>query len=622
LAKPVDRRIWPNLLQARRIDRAAIQHLMLANGAFAMIRPAAFSLLSHAAVCAVALATVSAQAQDDSTMATALGGPRPDMVFVNGTVLTPSGTAQAVAVAKGVIVAVGSVAEIEKLPLEGAKRVDLAGRTLMPGLYDMHVHTFFAGQDKLSCRFAQGAKAKEIVAAVKACAAKAKPGEWITGGSWVGAAFKPGEQQRRLLDAAAPNNPVLLNDESLHSVWVNSRVLQIAGIGRDTPNPAGGVIDRDAKGEPTGVLREVASRDIEKFMPKVSQDDQVRAVKVATDEMLSYGIVGFTDAAVRREMVGGLSAYARSGGLKQYARGCIVWGPNSGNSEGLIAQRQALSTGRLKLDCVKMFLDGVPLEGRTAAMIEPYAHGADAHAHDAKGGSGNTGLKLIPEDVLFPAIAEFDRQGILVKFHAAGDGAVREAADAIAAARKANGFTGQHHEIGHNTFIDQADVPRARDLHFTWELSPYIWWPTPITSVDIAAAVGPERMKRLWPMRDVIESGANVVIGSDWPVVPSVNPWIAFETLVTRQVPGATGEPINAGQRITREQALAVMTRNGAAEMGRLDQGGTIEPGKLADMIVVDRNPLTVAAGEIHKTRVLATYIAGEKVFAAEGETK
>ena len=231
----------------------------------------------------------------------------------------------------------------------------------MPGLYDMHVHTYFAGRDKLSCRFAQGADAKTIVAAVKACAAKAKPGEWIIGGSWVGAAFKPGEQNKRLLDAVAPNNPVMLNDESLHSVWVNSRLLAIAGITRATKDEAGGVIDRDAKGEPTGVLREVTARYIERFIPKVTAEDQLTAVKAATDEMLSYGIVGFTDAAVRPAMVEGLSGYARSGGLKQYARGCIVWEPNSVEGERLIANRQAWSTGRLKLDCVKMFLDGVPL---------------------------------------------------------------------------------------------------------------------------------------------------------------------------------------------------------------------------------------------------------------------
>lgn len=544
-----------------------------------------------------------------------------DLVFLHGVVLTPAGTAQAVAVSHGTIIAVGSDAEIEAVAQDGAQRVDLAGRTLMPGLYDMHVHTYFAGRDKLSCRFAQGANASAIVAAVKACAANAKPGEWITGGSWVGAAFKKGEQHRRLLDAAAPANPVLLNDESLHSVWVNSRVLTLAGITAATKAPEGGVIDRDAKGEPTGVLREVTARDIERIMPKATVADQAAAIKVATDEMLSYGIVGFTDAAVRREMIGGLSEYARSGGLKQYARGCIVWGPISGNSEGLIAERQAWSGGQLKLDCVKMFLDGVPLEGRTAVMLAPYAQRGGAH--DDQGPGGGQGIKLIPEDKLFPAVTEFDRQGIQVKFHAAGDGAVREAVEAIAAARKANGDTGPHHEIGHNTFIDSADIPMARTLHFTWELSPYIWWPTPITSVDIANAVGPERMKRLWPARDAIESGANVVIGSDWPVVPSVNPWLAFETLVTRAAPGAAGEPINAGQRISREQALAVLTRNGAAEMGRLDKGGTIEPGKLADVIIVDRNPMTAPVGEIHRTKVLATYIGGERVFvAAEGSSK
>jgi predicted amidohydrolase YtcJ len=330
-------------------------------------------------------------------------------------------------------------------------------------------------------------------------------------------------------------------------------------------------------------------------------------------------------ASVRKPDIGPLSDLSADGLIKQRMRGCIVWDPISAElnraEEALIDQRAFYARPRFALDCVKMFLDGVPLEGRTAVMLAPYEHRGGPH--DDQGPGDGKGLKLIPEATLFPAVTAFDRQGIQVKFHAAGDGSVHEAVEAITAARKANGDTGPHHEIGHNTFIDVADIPKGRELHFTWELSPYIWWPTPITSVDIAQAVGPERMKRLWPMRDVVETGANVVVGSDWPVVPSVNPWIAFETLVTRQVPGATGDPINAGQRITREQALALFTRNGAAEMGRLDRGGTLEPGKLADMIILDRNPMTVPVGEIHTTKVLATYIAGEKVFtAAEGPAK
>ncbi|HOP20817.1 MAG TPA: amidohydrolase family protein, partial [Amphiplicatus sp.] len=148
--------------------------------------------------------------------------------------------------------------------------------------------------------------------------------------------------------------------------------------------------------------------------------------------------------------------------------------------------------------------------------------------------------------------------------------------------------------------------------------SPYIWYPTPITSVDIAKAVGPKRMKRLWPIKDAIDSGALVVAGSDWPVVPSVNPWLGIETLVTREKPGGEGEPINAGQRITVEQALRIFTSNGAALMGRLDKGGTIEPGKLADIIILDRNPTKIPASEIHDTKVLKTYIGGEEVYSAD----
>jgi len=287
-------------------------------------------------------------------------------------------------------------------------------------------------------------------------------------------------------------------------------------------------------------------------------------------------------------------------------------------SEGLVADRQSLANGRLQMDCIKLFLDGVPIESRTAAMIEPYAPHLPGGASHGGTGKNEKGFLLIPQDELNSVVAGFDNQGLHIKFHAAGDGATRAAADAIAFARRRNGFSGPRHDIGHNTFISETDLKRATELNFTWEMSPYIWWPTPITSVDIATAVGPERMKRLWPIKDAIESGANVVIGSDWPVVPSVNPWLAFETLVTRQVPGATGDPINAGQRITREQALTVMTRNGAIQMGRLDRGGTIEVGKYADMIIVDRNPLTAPVGEIHQTKVLATFIRGETVYSSE----
>ena len=556
-----------------------------------------------------ALLATSAVAQAQSPAGQGAIGA--DQIFVHGTVLVPGGSAQALAVRGGVIVAVGSDAEIMAIPHEAAAVTDLAGRTLMPGLYDMHVHVLDAGLAKIACHLPQGGGAAAVSAAVHACAAKAKPGEWIIGGSWVGAAFGPGEQSRQLLDAAAPDNPVLLNDEALHSVWVNSRALALGGVTAATPNPAGGLIDRDATGAPSGVLRETATSLIESKEPQPSLAAKVAAIKAATDEMLSYGIVGFTDAAIRLDNAEAMSAYARSGGLKQHARGCIVWGPMSYGADALIARRQELTGGRMQFDCVKIFLDGVPTESRTGAMVEPYAPrpGAGPNA------PAEHGMLQVPQDRLNAAVADFDRQGLEVKMHAAGDGATRAAVDAIAYARAANGAGGPRHEVAHNTFIHKADMPRGVQLGLVWEFSPYIWWPTPITSVDITRAVGPERMKRLWPIREALASGALAMAGSDWPVVPSVNPWLAIETMVTRQAPGATGPVQGGDEAITRAQALTLFTRNAAAVLGRLDRGGTLEPGKLADMIIVDRNPLTAPIGGLHETRVLATYIEGAKVW-------
>ena len=351
------------------------------------------SLPSGATALAVTLASIApmtAQAAEPPADAS--------LLFVNGTVLTPQGSTEAIAVRDGAIIAVGRSEEILKLPHAGATTVDLQGRTLMPGLYDMHVHVYPAGQAKLACKIPQGAGAPVIFATVKACAAKAKPGAWITGGSWVAAALKPGEQTRQLLDRAAPDNPVMLDDESLHSVWANSRALQLGGITRATANPAGGVIDRDAKGEPTGVLREAAARNLLAVLPPVPIDQQVAAIKAATDEMLSYGIIGFTDAAIRRDGAEAYARFAATGGLRQYARGCAVWGPNSGGSEGLVAARQDYSKGRFQLDCVKMFLDGVPLEGRTAVMLQPYEPRHGEHGSDGTG--GEKGLMMVPPDKL------------------------------------------------------------------------------------------------------------------------------------------------------------------------------------------------------------------------------
>ena len=198
--------------------------------------------------------------------------------------------------------------------------------------------------------------------------------------------------------------------------------------------------------------------------------------------------------------------------------------------------------------------------------------------------------------------------------HAAGDAAVRAGLDAIEAARKANGFSGLLHEVAHNSFVQESDIRRARGIGATFEFSPYIWYPNPIIP-DVVKAVGPERMKRWIPVREAIDAGALVVPGSDWSVVPSVNPWIAIETLVTRQQPGGGKDELGAAEKISLEQAIELFTVNSAREMGDRNNEGTLERGMLADLIVLDRNPFKIPITQVHETQAKMTMINGEIVY-------
>jgi len=583
------------------------------------------SFLFRGGCAALALAALTAGPAGmaaEPPSAPAPAAPAADLILKNGEIWTPGGWAEAVAISRGVIVATGSSTDVAASAAPDAQIVDLKGAAVLPGLADSHVHSMFAGMEQFSCRLAPGSKADAIAAAVSACVRAKQPGQWITGGNWVAAGFRPGQQNRQFLDRIAPSNPVALIDESHHSLWVNSAALKLAGITRDTPDPDGGVIDRDASGEPVGLLRETAMGLVNAHVPPPTDAERRAALTLSSNQMLSYGITAFTDAGVLLPDAGVMSAMSADGTLKQRVRGCMRWMPLAGsdpvaNGEAMIARRAFYSQPRFKLDCVKIVLDGVPTESRTALMIDPYL--ASHHGH---GGESTRGIAMLSPEILNPAVTRFDREGLVIKFHTAGDGAVREAIEAVAAARKANGWGGPAHDVGHNSFVDPADIDRVRDLDMTWEFSPYIWYPTPIAAQDIRGVVGDERMKRWIPIRDAVESHALVVAGSDWSVVPSVNPWLAIETMVTRQMPGGSKETLGEGQKISLEEALRIFTENAAMHMGLRDKVGSIAPGMRADMIVVERNPFKVPITEVHKTRVLMTFIDGEKVYDAASPPK
>jgi len=542
--------------------------------------------------------------------------PEADLIMLGGQFRTPTGWAQAVAIKRGVLVAVGDPAAVNAYKGGATRTIDLHGATVLPGLHDMHVHPMLAGQTQLQCTFAQGSSLQKILDALKACVAKHAKGEWIVGGQW-DAASLGGAPDRRSLDTVSPDNPVALTDISLHGLWVNSKALQLAGIGADTKNPPGGVIERRASGEPTGVLRESAGGLVRSVIPPYTPEQNAKALAWSLQTMLSFGITSFTDALADDSSLQAYATLSDQGVLKQRVRACLAWSRSllGGAEHGAfdyIALRNLYARERFHPDCIKILLDGVPTDGHTAAMLEPYADVKDPSDVRARG------ILMVPANVLNRTVTELDARGFVVKMHAAGDAAVHAGLDAIAATRKANGFSGQLHEVAHNSFVSMSDIRRARDIMATFEMSPYIWYPNPIIP-DIVKAVGPERMKRWTPVKDAIDSGALVVPGSDWAVVPSVNPWIAIETLVTRQKPGGGGEALGESERISLEQAIDLFTVNSARETGDRTRLGTIEPGMLADLIVVDRNPFKIPVTQVHETTVTMTMINGEVVYRRAG---
>ncbi|MEL1251098.1 amidohydrolase [Aurantiacibacter gilvus] len=510
------------------------------------------------------------------------------------------------AIQDGAIIAIGTRAEVEQFLGESTEILDAGGRLVVPGLYDMHVHPLGAGLNARNCALAQGSGRDEVLATIRECSADKGDDEWVVGNGHDNASFGQTPPNRYMLDEISEEQPMLFFDISGHSTWANSRALEIAGIDRDTPDPEGGVIERGADGLPTGILRESASRLVYSQIPGPTLEENREALAWGLDHLLTYGITSFDDAGLSRAGALAYAQLADEGRLHQRVRGCMMV-----RDPGLIADRALFRRPRFDPSCVKIMLDGVPTDGRTAAMVDPYM------PHDNAGYEGRErGLLMIPEDELNELVTDLDARGLTVKFHAAGDAAVRAGVNAIAAAREANGFTPHMHNVGHTSLAQMSDIERAREVGATLEFSPYIWFPSPIT-VDIERAVGEERMARWVPVGDALTLGANSVPGSDWPVTPSANPWLAIETLVTRQVPGGGGPILGEDERISLEDAFDLFTHDAARSRGELSVLGTLETGKLADFLILDQNIFEIPLTQIHRTNVLEVYIEGEKVLDA-----
>lgn len=549
--------------------------------------------------------------------------PPADLVFTNGAIYTVNAKqpwVEAVAVVGGKIAWVGTSKDAKRFIGAGTQVVDLKGGYAQPGMVDIHVHPIMGGVKTLyECVFPFTAKPADVAAALSACAAKTPEGQWIRGGQWGSNFFeyhgKDLGSPKAFLDKVSTKHPIYLYDDSGHNGWVNTLALEKAKIDGKTPNPEGGTIVKGADGEPNGVLLETAARIYDTVIPPLSDEQFVEAARTASKIALSYGVTSMKDAGAFEPAAKAFSALDKAGGLTQNIAVCIPtpYGARSTtlDYDGIEAQSKQYASKHVDTRFVKIFLDGVPTPARTAAMLDPYV------ADKAHGSSFRGGIHVDTE-VLKKDVTELDKRGYTVKMHAAGDWSVRAGLDAIEAARKANGNSGLRHELAHAGFIGTSDIPRFAKLDAIPDYCPVLWYPSPIIQAVIDA-VGP-RGNKYWPTRSLIDAGAEIAPGSDWPAaVPDMNPWTGVEALVTRKDPsGATPGLLWPEEAAKLDEAIRIYTVNGARALRLGDRTGSIEVGKSADIVVLDRNLFKVAITDVGDSKVRQTWFEGKLVYEAK----
>ncbi len=546
-----------------------------------------------------------------------------DLVLVHGKVHTEDANrsvVQALAVRGNSIVAVGTDEAISAYVGQNTRTLDLAGRVVLPGIIDAHTHPAQSAQDLGKCSLDDKALSPADIKSRVAACLKDQPGgraQWFEV-----VMVNPSGLTLSLadLDSMLADRPLLLTGSDGHTVWANSPALSLAHITAATVDPAGGHIERDAAGHPTGTLRDIAAEIALAAKPTAELDHEAAQLDKAFDSMRAVGITSVQDAAVDDHTMQIYKRLYDTHRLKMRVRGSFHLKNLHEPAKVLIDRatqfraKWAVDPDFLRADAIKIFADGViEYPSQTAALLEPYL---DARGHP----TNNRGPSYFRQDDLNQIVSAADAAGLTVHIHAIGDRAVRSALDAIADARHRNGALDNRDQIAHLELINPADFPRFKELGVIANFQ--LLWAQRDDYVDKATIeyLGPQRSRDLYPARSLRDAGALIVGGSDWGV-SSFDAFAAMEHAITRSE--GRGHPA-----LLPEQSLAIQdmvdayTINAASALKQESITGSLEAGKRGDFIVLDRDIFSIDPFDLHNTRVWATYLDGREVYSAKAKAK
>lgn len=545
-----------------------------------------------------------------------------DLLLVNGNIYTGDERrpwAQSLAIADGSVISTGSDEEMKVFRVNAESIKDLGGRTVIPGLVDDHVHLLPAAIDMLGyrCNFSVYSDVEAILRRVAECAEAAEPGEWIIGEYWSSALIPDLSTPEAFesLEKAANGHPVMLGDDTTHNRWVSGAAMRIAGVDADTPDPDGGHIVRDDNRNALGVFVErPAANLIENSSPLADLAEKYsmrELIRLSVAKLNSYGVTSFQDARITDPAIA--QAYQSlddAGELDAVAALSTVFDKNNLADPAAVMNTAARASSlRVHTKYAKVYLDGV-MTTRTAAFVEPYLPTPEGD------GCFRGGLKISEAD-LAALVVRLDAMGVTVKLHAAGDASVRAALDAVQVARTLNGDNGPMHQIAHAGYVQDDDLRRFVTLRVAADASPTVWFPGPIATAT-AKQIGAERAYRYWPFKTMSEMGVLIAGGTDWKTLPEEQSdiWSGIQGMVTREDPSGNARgKMWPEQALTVEQAVFAYTLGSATALGLKDRIGSLEPGKSANLVILDRDIFSIPSNQIAQTKVIETIFEGRSVY-------